>query len=162
MNARADREITGRHVLAALCGFFGVILIVNGVFLYFALTTFHGLENPNAYQDGVNYNKRIEAAESQAALGWGHRLKLDAGERIAVTIRDIDGKAVNGLRLSGAVRRPVGASDETPLFFDETADAYVAPVGGLGAGSWIVWIEANAEQGASYRIKERLWLKPNS
>jgi hypothetical protein len=39
-DGRAVKPIAGRHVLLALIGFFGLMLIANGFFVYFALATF--------------------------------------------------------------------------------------------------------------------------
>jgi hypothetical protein len=41
-DGRAVKPIAGRHVLLALIGFFGLMLIANGFFVYFALATFSG------------------------------------------------------------------------------------------------------------------------
>ena len=37
---RFASELKGHHVLMALVGFFGVMLIVNAIFVYLALATF--------------------------------------------------------------------------------------------------------------------------
>ena len=71
-------EIKGKHVLFAMLSFFGVILVVNGVFTYFALSTFTGVSTDDAYRRGRAYNQTIEAAmEDQALLLWqGARVQL--------------------------------------------------------------------------------------
>ena len=43
-------EIRGRHVLIGFLVFFGLIFLVNGVFLYSALTTFGGGEKGSPYR----------------------------------------------------------------------------------------------------------------
>lgn len=161
------KEITGRHVLIGLGAFFGAMLIANAIFVYFALSTFQGLDNPNAYEDGLNYNKRIAAAEEQAALGWSHEVSADSAGLIVIAITDEAGSAVTGLSVNGEIGRPVGADGRDPLAFrEDAAGIYKARLRAPDPGSWI--ISANAADGASanarpvYRIKERLWLKPNS
>ena len=37
--------LKGRHVLMSLIGFFGLMLIANGLFVYFALSTFTGSDS---------------------------------------------------------------------------------------------------------------------
>jgi nitrogen fixation protein FixH len=166
MTVIAVKEITGRHVLIGLLGFFGIMLLVNGIFVYFALSTFNGLENPNAYRDGLHYNQRIAAAERQAALGWSHRLAVGEAGRLEVTIRDKAGEPVSGLAVNGDIRRPVGDGPAQPLVFDEVGSGiYAAKPAGLAAGNWIVSLDARGPRGGgeatAYRIKERLWLKPH-
>ena len=57
----AEGVITGRHVLIGMLVFFGVILGVNGMFLYSALSTYTGVVSDEPYRKGLNYNERIEA-----------------------------------------------------------------------------------------------------
>lgn len=167
MTVIAMKEITGRHVLIAFIAFFGVMLTANGIFLYFALSTFNGLDNPNAYQEGLQYNQRIEAARRQTVLGWSHGVALlDAG-RIELTVKDRTGNPVSGLAVSGTIGRPVTDEFTQALTFEETGlGLYAAKAHGLQPGNWIVSLEAakSRTQGLEtvYRIKERLWLKPNS
>ena len=44
--------------------------------IYKALTTFGGVETPDAYRKGLAYNQRIAAEEAQAGLGWHDELSL--------------------------------------------------------------------------------------
>ncbi len=48
----------------------GVVIIVNGILLYFALSTWSGLETDDHYRKGLAYNQNIEAVRRQAQLGW--------------------------------------------------------------------------------------------
>ena len=163
MSASTMKQLTGRHVLFYLFGFFGVMLFANGVFLYFALTTFNGLENPNAYQDGVNYNVRIEAERRQAALGWAHEVSLTQDGRLDVSVRDRSGNAVTGLSVSGTLVRPVSDRFAREIQLDEVnTGLYRAQVSNIQSGNWIVALSANdTGSDVTYRLKERLWLKPN-
>ena len=45
--------IRGGHVLAAMLAFFAVIIVADTTLIYRALTTFGGVDNPNAYRQGV-------------------------------------------------------------------------------------------------------------
>ena len=53
--------IQGRHVLAGLAGFFGLMLLANAVFVYFAVATFSGGDTSKPYQKGLHYNQTIAA-----------------------------------------------------------------------------------------------------
>ena len=102
--------LKGRHVLMALIAFFGIMLIANGIFVYFAVATFSGGDTSNAYRKGLNYNETLAAAERQAARGWQTQLAYDdtAGRLLAQRTRQGGGAghraAVSTLR--SAARRP--------------------------------------------------------
>jgi nitrogen fixation protein FixH len=167
MTAPAMKEITGRHVLLALVGFFGVMLLANGIFLYFALSTFDGLSTPHPYQEGLHYNERIAEERRQAALGWSYRLAVTGERRLELTIRDKTGNPVSGLEVRGDIARAVADRVTGPRLLKEgSAGTYVVSVEDLEPGNWIVSLEAASapSQGPAthYRIKQRLWLKPNS
>ncbi len=166
MKSIAIKELTGHHVLIGLAGFFGVMLIVNGIFLYFALSTFSGLENPNAYRDGLYYNERIEAARRQSALGWSHDITLKPDGQVEALLRNSAGAPVRGLAVSGTIDRPVASQFSQALAFREDEPGrYVALATGLAPGAWIVSIEGGEQHSTAftpvYRAKERLWLKPS-
>jgi nitrogen fixation protein FixH len=158
------REIQGRHVLFILIGFFGVMLAVNGIFIYLAVSTFNGLES-DAYQKGIHYNDRIDAGGRQSALGWSHSVALWADGVVRVSVKDRQGAAVSGLAISGEIGRPVADRFTLALSFRETgAGTYIATPASLEPGNWIVSLQATRAESASgasaYQIKERLWLKP--
>lgn len=167
MKAAAEKQLTGRHVLMALAAFFGVMLIANGIFLYMALSTFNGMDDPKAYQVGLDYNERIEAARKQAELGWSHRLEISPSGRIELGVSDKSGDPVSGLAFEGTIRRPVDSSMTRDLTFNEVGiGTYAATAEDLPEGSWIVSVKGAKSSAAQaetvYRLKERLWLKPNS
>ncbi len=167
MSATARKEFTGRHLLLILAGFFGVMFAVNGVFVYFALSTFSGVDDPTAYQDGLNYNKRIAEERQQEALGWSHRVSVDKSGKVMLAMTNAKGEPVAGLAVSGRISRPVEGNALVPLVLREAeTGVYSANAGALEAGNWIVSLKATKTrpggEPAIYRIKERLWLKPNS
>lgn len=171
MTALSAKQLTGKHVLTACLGFFGVMLAVNMVFVFLALSTFNGGEGGKAYQAGLEYNRTIEAARAQEALGWSHRIEVRGDGTVLVSVTDRNGAPVAGLSLSGDIGRPVADKFTRPLPFRELRPGtYGAEVGALEAGNWLVSLairdapesQAPESQVIVYRAKERLWLKPNS
>jgi nitrogen fixation protein FixH len=161
MSAATMRAINGRHVLLVLAGFFGTMFAVNAVFVYYAVSSFNGMES-DAYEIGLHYNKRIAADGRQAALGWSHRVTFAEDGSVRVAMQDRKGAPVSGLRLAGDIARPAADRFTRQLAFRETsAGNYSAPIPDLSAGNWIVTLEG-AQGDAAYHIKERLWLKPRS
>lgn len=164
MTVASVREIHGRHVLFILIGFFGAMLAVNGIFIYLAVSTFSGLES-DAYQKGLHYNDRIDAAGRQAALGWSHSVAFGPNGTVLVSVKDRQGEPVSGLSIGGEISRPVADRFTSTLDFRENTDGtYLAPAASLQPGNWIVSLQARRAEShggeTAYQIKERLWLKP--
>lgn len=160
----AERHLTGRHVLAILVGFFGVVFLVNGAFVYLALESWTGLESPHAFTEGLHYNRVLEDAERQRALGWDAMLSFDpvAPHTVAarVEIHDRDGVPVDGLTVTLGMRRP--ASDRFDRVVDLPASgrgAYDAEVAFPLAGNWDLHVTALEGGEQRYVVVERLWVK---
>ncbi len=167
MTAMTVREVTGKHVLIVMLAFFGVMLAVNAVFVVLALSTFNGGEGGRAYQRGLDYNRVIDAARAQDALGWSHRIEVTQPGQVSLSVSERNGAPVAGLVLDAEIARPVDDRFTRPLAFREVAPgAYAADLAGLEPGNWVVSLAASRRGGADrniiYRAKERLWLKPNS
>ena len=160
MTAASVMKIHGRHVFYILAGFFAIMLAVNGLFIYFAVTTFNGIES-DAYQKGLHYNDRIDAGGRQAALGWSHKIAFGPDGAVLVSVNDRQDAPVSGLTLTGDIGRPVADRFTRTLAFRETgAGAYRAAAASLEPGTWIVSVGVTRGSEAAYQIKERLWLKP--
>jgi nitrogen fixation protein FixH len=159
-------RITGKHVLAVLLGFFGIMLAVNMAFLFFAVSTFNGGEGGKAYQAGLAYNETIAAAREQDLLGWSHDIQADMGGEVRVTLRDKNGAPVRMVALGGEIARPVAEKFTRALVFKEIEPGiYSASTGPLDAGNWMVTLAVrtgNRNDAIIYRARKRLWLKPNS
>ena len=158
-----ENTLTGRRVLAYLLGFFGLIFAVNGVFVYFALSTFNGVHTENAYIKGLNYNAMIEAAERQAALGWRMETVLaptGRGDILTVTMLTADGAPVDGLDIDGMFLRPAQDGLDRPVVLQQVGPGrYDARVALPVRGQWDLRLLATARDGATYRSVERVWLK---
>ncbi len=167
---KSPNEITGRHVLLAMLAFFGVIFAVNGTFLYRAIGTYTGVVSNEPYRKGLEYNKRIADEERQQALGWKHNIALSPDGQLRIAFDGASPQALAGLSLSGTVGRPsTAAQDVSVILAEGRPGEYLADVGKLGDGNWLVTAEATrplpqgsaaeAEAEVVYRIKERVWLK---
>ncbi len=99
-------------------GLFGIVVAVNGVMIWLAVGTFPGLVTDRPYDRGLAYNRNLEAAAAQEALGWEARLaaRLEGPTTalFELELRDRDGLPVDHAEVRAEVRRPVG----TGLDFD--------------------------------------------
>lgn len=137
---------------------------MNGYFLAAALTTHTGVVANEPYRKGLAYNSRIAAQDRQTGLGWTDALSTTREGAVAVQLADRDGGAVTGLTIAGTIGRPSMAGRDRELRFLETSSgSYLANVGSLEAGAWIITIDVRAatrDAEPVYRMRRRQWLKP--
>jgi nitrogen fixation protein FixH len=152
--------LQGRHVLLALIGFFGVMLVVNAIFTYYAIATFGGGDTSKPYQKGIRYNETIAAAERQVDRGWEGAVSYTAqAKRLAVNLSDRSGSPVPGIELTGLAGRPVTDKDDIRLQFKEHAPGVYVAEARLAPGQWIVTAESldlTASGQPMFRLKKRL------
>ena len=157
-------KITGRHVLLGLIGFFGVVMAVNVAFVYFATTTFSGLEAPKAYRSGVAYNEALRAAAAQAALGWQPALRVDTEApetAVSLTLSDANGLPLQGLAVSAHWRRPTRTEDDREMALaPDGPGRYAGAIALPGRGQWDLSVVAEDGAGNRFRLDHRVWIKP--
>jgi nitrogen fixation protein FixH len=158
--------LSGRRVLAIFLAFFGIIFAVNGVFLYWAVSTYSGVVTAGSYRQGLYYNERIAAADRQELLGWSDELQAVPLEgSLMLKLTDRAGNPVSGLNISGTIGRAATIRyDERLQGVEVVPGTYRIAVGPLDAGSWIVDLQAAAQSNkadvAVFRLRRRLWLNP--
>lgn len=152
----------GRHILAILLAFFGVVFVVNGYFLFKAISTHTGVVANEPYRKGLEYNKRISQDLKQSELNWKDNLVVGHDGRITLELLKQTGEPIKGLLVSGTIARPVTSGFDKPLSFKERATGYFADVGALADGSWIIDAVVRATESGEpiYRLRKRIWLKP--
>lgn len=159
---RDSGRITGRHVLLGLLGFFGLMLLANGIFLYYALATFDGSATSDAYRKGLRYNETLGQAAEQERRGWHDETRYDwRARRLEIAISAKSGEPVTGLSVIAHIGRPATAREDAVLRLEEVAPARYAARVVLDEGQWIVAAEATSADAPSqtlYRLKRRLWV----
>jgi nitrogen fixation protein FixH len=154
-------ELKGRHVLLALVSFFGVMLIANGIFLYYALATFGGGDTSDPYRKGLHYNDTIAEAAEQDARGWRIELSYDrGGGQLSLLLRDKQGRALRGLAVASTLGRPATDKEDMALKLVEGEPGVYSGRTRLADGQWLVTatVEDPLAPGAPYRLKQRLFI----
>lgn len=144
------REFTGKHMLAIMFAFFGVIIAVNLTMATFAHTSWSGFVVQNSYVAGQHFNRKAEEGRRQAELAWSPTLALDAGV-LEFSLVDAQGQPV---RLDGgiaALRRPVGEADDITVILSPRGEVLEAPVR-VADGAWIIEIHADVATDMAARV----------
>ena len=160
---RVQKPVTGRQVLYVLLAMFGVVLVVNGIFLYLALSTHPGETVSDAYNKGLRYNQTLANADKQRALGWKHELRFaQQGPRtgdMEIRLTDSDGAPVVGLEIEAMIRRPANSSHDRMIKFAASEPGlYRARLQTPLAGNWDLRITARRDNRRIYRLEHRLWV----
>lgn len=140
------REITGRKVLAITVGAFGVIIGVNLIMAFQAVSTFPGLEVKNSYVASQNFDRERTA---QQQLGWVVTPSYD-GAQLHLRITDAAGQPVRVRNLSATIGRPTHVRDDVTPEFRWIRGEYLADVV-LEPGLWNIHLTAESQDGTPFR-----------
>jgi nitrogen fixation protein FixH len=134
------RRFTGRHMLAIMLSFFGVVVAVNLLMATLASSTFGGTVVDNSYVASQRFNGWLAEARAQERLGWTARLNLDGARRVEVAVREGDA-ALTGAELQAVARHPLGQGPDMALRFrPDGRGSYVSRTA-LPPGRWLVHLE---------------------
>lgn len=148
-------EITGRHVLGITVGAFAVIIGVNVLMAWKAVSTFPGLEVQNSY---VASQKFEAAREAQEALGWTLDETYEPGRGLVLRFTDAEGRPVTVEGLEVLVGRTTSAAEDHRPAFVREAGAYVAAID-LAPGKWMLHVTAAAADGTPFQQRLDLYVK---
>lgn len=138
-------EITGRQVLAVTVGAFGIIIAVNMLLAWKAISTFPGLEVANGYVASQDFDLRKQA---QLALGW-HLTHVYRPGHLMLDFTDNNGLPAAVADLDVLVGRATEAKDDFAPVFTRISGEFVADVT-LPRGKWIVVVNAKAADGTLF------------
>ena len=163
--SRRDKpyELTGRHVLLWLVGFFGLVFIVNAVLVRAATSTFGGLETPSSYKAGLMFESEVARAARQQALRWqvdGKLTRDREGEAILdISVRDAQGAPVTGLSADATLAHPADARLDQIIHLAKIG-AGVFHGEALGhSGQWELIVDFYRGQSRVFRSRSRVSLR---
>jgi nitrogen fixation protein FixH len=93
-----------------------VVVAVNVGMAWSAIRTFPGTAVNDTFDHSNEYDKVLNAAARQAALGWSLQLTLQSGVPVA-TLTDRNGRPVEGVRMTAIAQRPLGAEEASDIAF---------------------------------------------
>lgn len=157
-----ERPLTGGHVLAALLGFFALIMVANASFLYFAVKTYPGETEKKSYRQGLRFNDTLEARAAQDALGW--RAAIDSAVRdgdavtLIVSFKSASGSPLDGLDLAGTLARPASDEGEQQVAFTPAGAGRYAAAIAAESGAWDLTVTALSSADEQFQFANRVML----
>lgn len=110
------KPLSGWWVFTAFAAFFGVVIIVNGIFIASALGSFSGLVTEQPYKKGLAYNEVLEHARTQPNVD--HKVSFQEGV-LRWDLKEQDGTFVKDASVTANFTRPVkdGNDFSMPLHY---------------------------------------------
>jgi nitrogen fixation protein FixH len=157
------RPLTGWMTLWIAIGCFGVVFAVNGLMAYYAISTFTGETELSPYEHGLAYQKDVEAAKAQAALGWSvtAHVEHEADGRAAVRIGFVDraGAPVSGLGVTTRLISSAAAKLDRTLTLAEAGPGVYEGRADAPSGQWNLDIEAVRDGARVFKSVNRVGLR---
>lgn len=146
----------------AFFGAFLFVVAVNGVMIYFAVTTFSGVETENHYIKGIKYNAALEGQRAQTERGWKVGLDFVSPEplkgRVSLNLRDKEGNLLREATATLRAVRPVTAGHDFDIELSYLGEGRLAaePVFPL-PGVWDLKLNVVHATG-DYQEVKRIWV----
>ena len=142
-----------------------MVVCVNGVLAWFAVSTWTGLETKNYYDRGLRYNDTIAAAQDQQQRGWTMDFtgtpvtKADGGgDLLAVTFKDRTGRPIDDLSVEAILIRPTVEGFDAAFVLRHQGDGvYASEVLVPLPGQWDARIHAH-RRGETFQASRRLFV----
>ncbi|MFK5979227.1 MAG: FixH family protein [Rhizobiaceae bacterium] len=148
------REFTGKHMLAIMVAFFGVIIAVNIGMATIASKTWTGLVVKNSYVASQDFNAYLAAAAEQDKLGWQGGLTYKQGV-IEFSLIDENANPVDLDTIFVEIGRPAFEQQDQKIELTSiTAGKYRAEVS-LSTGPWAFSVRGQ-KGNDPYRLDVRL------
>jgi len=160
---RKTRELTGKHVLLCLIGFFGVVFAVNAVMVKAATSTFGGVETSSSYKAGQMFEREVARAEQQDELRWqvgGKIARNDAGEAVLdVSARDAQGMPLRGITARARLAHPADERRDHLIALDLTGAGLFHGETQAQAGQWELIVDLYRGETRVFRSHSRVTLR---
>lgn len=141
MKAFTTGPFTGRHMTIIMVAFFAVVIGVNILMARYATSTFGGVVVDNSYVASQHFNRWLDEAKKEQALGWSAKVERGAEGRVVVTLA---GAPASGTALVAVARHPLGRLPDQQLRFTAQGGGRFVSDAALPAGRWRLRLEANA------------------
>lgn len=140
-------------------GFFAVLFVMDGIFVFLATSTHTGVVTEQAYQKGLNYNETVAASADQAALGWSGTIRYSDTGALEFKLDGQTGEPLTGAQVVAEFFRPTHNGSDFSIPLQELqAGHYAAAVKFPLEGQWdvrvfVTWNQQQYQQGERLIIR---------
>ncbi len=143
--------------------FFISIAIVYTIMATLAIKTQTGVVIKNPYESGLNYNKIIDAANSQALLGWQGKIeyinKANNNGLLKFSLKDKEGNPINADKVYAKIIRPTKQNMDFTLTLKSLENGnFLENIIFPQSGLWQITIYASYKD-LQYQITNRIVVK---
>jgi nitrogen fixation protein FixH len=128
-------------MFAILLAFFGTVVAVNFAMASYASSTFGGIVVENSYVASQEFNRWLDQAAAQKALGWTATASRRADGRIEVALAG----PAREVRLTATARHPLGRRSDQSMTFEPLGGGRYLSNQGLPAERWTLRLQAAAD-----------------
>ena len=157
MSHNRDRQFTGRQFFAILVASFVLVTAVNGLMIWYALSTWSGLVSDSAYAEGLGFDRILAASRAEAALGWKATIVYDPAGRIVLHLADAKGQPLSRMGVSMVMLRPTreGVDRAAPLR-ETTPGQYEVAMRPPLPGVWDVRVVVASQGQTRFHAEQRI------
>ena len=137
---KASGPFTGWHMFAILFAGFGVVIAVNFLMAHYATSTFGGEVVENSYVASQEFNRWLDEADKEKALGWQVAASRRDDGKLMVALKGVPGHAA----IKAEARHPLGRLPDVPMTFTSDAAGQFVSHEVLPAGRWTLRFEVEA------------------
>ena len=146
---RPKGKFTGKHMTMILVAGFGVVFAVNFAMASLASSTFGGIVVENSYVASQHFNRWLDEAEKEKALGWTLRAsRLDNGKLAAELVG-----APRYATVTAEARHPLGRLPDVMLTFERDPSGTLVSDKPLPEGRWTLRFTVE-DQGQLWRSEQ--------
>ncbi len=147
---------TGKHMLACMIAFFGVIIAVNVTMATFASSSWTGLVVKNSYVASQKFNAELAGAKAQTELGWSSNVTYQ-NQHLSFSLLDRDGERLSPQVVTLSIGRPAfEQQDQQIQLIADPSGSYGSRIA-LEDGTWMLRFDASAAE-QTYRRDLRLFV----
>ena len=140
--ASGPRRFTGYHMATILLAFFGVVIAVNVTMATLASKTFGGEVVKNSYVASQHFNRWLDEAAREKALGWTVEAARTPDGHVALALVGVpQGKA----SVTAQASHPLGVAPSQDLTFSETGPERFVSTSALPQRRWRLRIEVRID-----------------
>lgn len=137
--------------------FFVVLVVLDLILCYIAISTGTGVVTDNSYKKGLEYGKVIEAIDKQNLSGISGDISFSSGKAnggtLAFALQDAGGNYMKNAQVTAKIIRPTQDGYDFDVTLNAEDNGYSASVQFPKAGQWRIAVTANLDGNRYYYAK---------